>query len=122
VVAATIAVAGMRQDPRIKLLAYTGAQRSTFLPELPTVIEAGLPGYTFDSWIGLLAPAGTPKAEIDRIHTAVQKAMAEPTVKERLQRLGVEYTSMSPADFQKLLQADWDNAAQIVKTSGAKVD
>ncbi|MEK0416924.1 MAG: putative extracytoplasmic binding receptor, partial [Pseudomonadota bacterium] len=94
----------------------------TFLPELPTVIEAGLPGYTFDSWIGLLAPAGTPKAEIDRIHAAVQKAMAEPTVKERLLRLGVEYTPMSPADFQKLLQADWDNAAQIVKTSGAKVD
>ena len=122
VVAATIGVAGMRQDPRIKLLAYTGAQRSTFLPELPTVMEAGLPGYTFESWIGLLAPAGTPKAEIDRINAAVQKAMTDPAVKDRLLRLGVEYNPMSPADFQKLLLADWDNAAQIVKTSGAKVD
>ena len=86
------------------------------------LMEAGLPGYTFDSWIGLLAPAGIPKAEVERINAAVQMAMAEPAVKERLLRLGVEYTPMSATDFQKLLIADWDNAAQIVKSSGARVD
>ena len=61
VTSATIGVVGFRQDGRIKLLAYTGAKRSQFLPELPTVAESGLPGYSFDSWMGLLGPAHSPK-------------------------------------------------------------
>jgi len=122
VTAASIGVVGFRQDPRIKLLAYTGPKRSRFMPELPTVSEAGVPGYQFDSWIGLLAPAGMPRAEVERISAAVQKVFSEPSVIDRLNRLGVEYTPMSPDDFQKLLRADWDNAGQIVKASGAKVE
>jgi tripartite-type tricarboxylate transporter receptor subunit TctC len=122
VTAATIGVVGFRQDPRIKLLAYTGAKRSRFMPELPTVAEAGLPGYKFDSWIGLLGPAAMPKAEQDRINNAVQKALADPAVIERFKNLGVEMTTASPDEFQQILRADWDNAALIVKSSGAKVE
>jgi len=122
VTAATIGLVGFRQDPRIKLLAYTGAKRSRFMPELPTVAEAGLPGYKFDSWLGLLAPAATPKAEQDRINQAVQKALSDPAVIERFKNLGVETSFANPEEFQQILRADWDNAGLIVKSSGAKVE
>jgi tripartite-type tricarboxylate transporter receptor subunit TctC len=122
VVPAVIGVVPFKQDPRIKLLAYTGTTRSRFLPELPTVAEAGVPGYKFDSWIGLLAPAATPKAEVERINAALQKVLADPAVQQRFANLGVETMPMSADDFQKLLRADWDVAAAIVKASGAKVE
>jgi tripartite-type tricarboxylate transporter receptor subunit TctC len=122
VTGATIGLVGFRQDPRIKLLAYTGAKRSKFLPDLPTVSESGLTGFRFDSWFGLLAPAGTPKAEIDKINTAFQKAIADPIVQDRLSRVGLEVSTASPEEFMAILRADWDSAAAIVKASGAKVE
>jgi tripartite-type tricarboxylate transporter receptor subunit TctC len=122
VVPAVIGVVPFRQDARIKLLAYTGTTRSRFLPELPTVAEAGVPGYKFDSWIGLLAPAAMPKAEVERMNAAMQKVLADPAVQQRFANLGVEMAPMSSDDFQKLLRADWDTAGAIVKASGAKVE
>jgi tripartite-type tricarboxylate transporter receptor subunit TctC len=122
VTAATTAVVGYRADPRIKLLAYTGAQRSKFLPDLPTVADSGLPGYKFDSWMGVLAPAGLPRAELERLNSAVQKALAEPAVLERFVRLGIEISTASPDEFQRILRADWDSAGQIVKMSGARIE
>lgn len=122
VVPAVIGVVPFKQDARIKLLAYTGPQRSRFLPELPTVAEAGVPGYKFDSWIGLLGPAAMPKAEVERINAAMQKVLADPAVQQRFNNLGVETAPMSSDDFQKLLRADWDTAGAIVKASGAKVE
>jgi tripartite-type tricarboxylate transporter receptor subunit TctC len=124
VTSATIGVVGYRQDPRIKLLAYTGPQRSKFLPEVPSVSEAGVSGYRFDSWMGVLAPAGTPAAEVQRLNAAIQKVLADPVVQERLARLGVEQTSahVSSDEFQKILRADWDTAGQIVKASGARLE
>lgn len=122
VTAATIGLVGFKQDPRIKLLAYTGTKRSRFMPDLPTVAEAGLPGYKFDSWLGLLGPASMPKAEQERINNAVQKALADPAVIERFKNLGVETATASPDEFQQILRADWETAGQIVKSSGAKVE
>jgi tripartite-type tricarboxylate transporter receptor subunit TctC len=122
VTGATIGLVGFRQDARIKLLAYTGAKRSKFLPDLPTVSESGLTGFRFDSWFGLLAPAGTPKAEIDKINTAFQKAIADPIVQDRLSRVGLEVVTASPEEFMAILRTDWENAAAIVKASGAKVE
>jgi tripartite-type tricarboxylate transporter receptor subunit TctC len=122
VVPAVIGVVPFRQDPRIKLLAYTGTQRSRFLPELPTVAEAGVPGYKFDSWFGLLAPAAMPKAEVERMNAAMLKVLADPAVQQRFANLGVETAPMSSDEFNKLLRADWDTAATIVKVSGAKVE
>jgi tripartite-type tricarboxylate transporter receptor subunit TctC len=123
VTSALIGITAFKQDPRIKLLAYTGTQRSKFLPELPTVAEAGVPGYKFDSWIGVLAPATMPKAEVDRLNAAINKALADPAVQERLSRLGVETgTAMAPDEFQKLLRADWDAAGALVKASGARIE
>jgi len=122
VTGATIGLVGFRQDARIKLLAYTGSKRSKFLPDLPTVSESGLTGFRFDSWFGLLAPAGTPKAEIDKINTAFQKAIADPAVQDRLSRVGLEVVTASPEEFMAILRTDWENAAAIVKASGAKVE
>jgi len=123
VTSALIGITAFKQDPRIKLLAYTGTQRSKFLPELPTVAEAGVPGYKFDSWIGVLAPSTMPKAEVDKLNAAINKALADPAVQERLTRLGVETgPAMSPDDFQKLLRADYEAAGVLVKASGARIE
>jgi tripartite-type tricarboxylate transporter receptor subunit TctC len=123
VTSALIGITAFKQDPRIKLLAYTGTQRSKFLPELPTVAEAVVPGYKFDSWIGVLAPSTMPKAEVDRLNAAINKALADPAVQERLTRLGVETgPSMSSDEFQKLLRADYEAAGVLVKASGARIE
>lgn len=122
VTSATIGVVQFRNDPRLKLLAYTGRTRSRFLPDLPTVAESGYPGFLFDSWMGLLGPAGMPRAEIDRINGAMQKVLAEPAIQERFARLGIELSVMGTDAFQALLKADWDSAGAIVKASGAKID
>ncbi|MBE7367247.1 tripartite tricarboxylate transporter substrate binding protein [Ramlibacter pallidus] len=122
VTSSLIGVTGFKSDARLKILAYTGTQRSKFMPELPTVAEAGVPGYKFDSWIGVLAPAGTPKAEVDRLNAAINKVLQDPVVQERLTRLGVEGGTLSPDEFQKLLRADWDSAGAIVKASGARIE
>lgn len=122
VTSALIGLTAFKQDPRIKLLAYTGTTRSKFLPDLPTVGEAGVAGYKFESWIGVLAPAGLPRAELEKLNAAINKALSLPEVQERLTRLGVEAGTMGADDFQKLLRADWDNAGAIVKASGARIE
>ncbi|MFY1875083.1 tripartite tricarboxylate transporter substrate-binding protein [Achromobacter xylosoxidans] len=122
VTAATIGVTGYRNDPRVTFLAYTGKQRSRFAPDLPTVAESGLPGYAFDSWLGLLAPAGIAPAERDKLNTAVNSVLADPKVQARLAALGVEAEARSPAQFQELLKADWDAAGKLVAASGARVE
>ncbi|GAB3771499.1 tripartite tricarboxylate transporter substrate binding protein [Ramlibacter monticola] len=122
VASSLIGVMGFKQDPRIKILAYTGAQRSKFMPELPTVAEAGVAGYRFDSWIGLLAPASLPKAEVEKINAAMQKVLALPAVQERLANLGVEPGTMSSDEFQALLRSDYEQAGVLVKASGARIE
>jgi len=122
VTSSLIGVAGFRQDPRIRILAYTGTQRSKFMPELPTVAEAGVPSYKFDSWIGVLAPSTMPKAEVERLNAAINKVLQEPAVQQRLATLGVEAGTMSSDEFQKLLRADYDAAGVLVKASGARIE
>jgi tripartite-type tricarboxylate transporter receptor subunit TctC len=122
VTSSLIGVTGFRNDPRMKILAYTGPQRSKFMPELPTVAEAGVPGYKFDSWIGVLAPASLPKAEVEKINAAMNKVLAMPAVQERLATLGVEPGTMSSDEFQKLLRADYEQAGVLVKASGARIE
>ncbi|MES2936934.1 MAG: tripartite tricarboxylate transporter substrate binding protein [Pseudomonadota bacterium] len=123
VTSSLIGLVPFKQDARIKILAYTGTQRSRFMPELPTVAEAGVANYKFDSWIGVLAPAGMPKAELDKLNAAINKVLALPEVQERLTRLGVETgPAMATDEFQKLLRADYENAGVLVKASGARIE
>lgn len=122
VTAATIGVTAYRNDPRVTFLAYTGKTRSRFAPDLPTVAESGLPGYAFDSWLGLLAPAGISAADRDQINAAVNKVLANPKVQARLASLGVEAEAKSAAQFQELLKADFEAAGKVVAASGARVE
>jgi tripartite-type tricarboxylate transporter receptor subunit TctC len=122
VISASIGVMGFQNDARMKLLATTGERRSPFLPNLPTIAESGLPGYSFDSWIGVLAPADTPRAEIDKLHAAIDKVLSDAEIQERFKRFGVEPRKQSVDAFQKLLRADWDAMGVVVKAAGAKVE
>ncbi len=121
-VAAVIGLTGFVNDPRIKLLAYTGDKRSRFLPDVPTVAESGVPGFKFDTWFALLAPASMPAAEVDRFHAALTKVLAEPVVQERLARLGMEPGTMSVDELNRMLKADYQAAGALVKSTGARIE
>ena len=122
VIAATIGALAFAKDSRLRLLGVTSLKRSKYLPDLPTIAESGLPGYEFDSWFGLLGPAATPPAAANRINDAVARLLKDPVILERLDKQGIEPRALSNADFSKLLAADFQRMAQVVKASGAKLD
>jgi tripartite-type tricarboxylate transporter receptor subunit TctC len=121
-IAAVIALTGFAQDHRIRMLAFSGKQRSTLLPNLPTIAESGLPDFSFETWFALLAPSSMPADEIARIHTAMIKVLEDQSVQERLQRQGMELGNKSLDDLSKLLKNDYVAAESLVKASGAKID
>ena len=121
VISATIGAIPFAKDPRMRLLGVTGAKRSKYLPELPTIGEA-LPGYVFDSWLGLVGPAAMPRATADRINAAMQKVLEDPVVLDRLSKQGVDPKAMSVDEFNALLKADAEKMAKVVKASGARID
>ena len=106
---------------KIKLIALSSAKRHPDLPNVPTVNEM-LPGFLTGSWQGLLAPAGTPRAVIDKLHAEVQRITALPDVKERLAALGAEPSSMTPADFATWLKNEIPAMAKIVKDEKITVE
>lgn len=120
--AAVIGVVGLKDDARIKLLAYTGDKRSRFLPDVPTVAEAAAPGFKYDTWFALLAPASMPKADVEKIHAAANKVLAMPVVQERLQRLGMEPGTMSLEELNRMLKADYETAGALVKATKARIE
>src|SRR5437763_6424595 len=122
VIAANIGAIPYVNDPRVRALASTGSKRSKFLPALPTVDEAGVRSYSFDSWIGLLGPAGIPPQTVAAISAAVAKLLKDPVILERLDKQGVVPQAMSPPAFGELLRADYAKMARVVKLSGARID
>ena len=122
VIAATIGAIPFAKDARVRLIGMTGPQRSKFLPELPTVAEGGLPGYAFTSWIGILGPAGIPKATVDQLGAAMASLMKDPVILERLARQGVEPRYLGPEEFAALLRKDFEVMARVVKASGARIE
>jgi tripartite-type tricarboxylate transporter receptor subunit TctC len=102
-------------------LGTTGKQRSAIMPEVPTVDEAGVPGYEATIWLGVMAPAGTPKPIIDKLNGEIQKIVQRADVKEAWAKQGAVPMAMSPAEFDKYLRTDVEKWAQVVKVSGASV-
>jgi tripartite-type tricarboxylate transporter receptor subunit TctC len=107
---------------KLKALAVTSAQRSPAAPELPTVAESGLPGYEVVAWNGLLAPAGTPKAVIDRLSEELAKAMAVAQVREKFSVQGFAASWDTPEQFGGFLRSEVAKWTKTVKASGATLD
>ena len=107
---------------RLRPLAVCTAKRSVVLPELPTVAEAGVPGYEATNWVGMLAPAGTPRDIIARLHQEIVRILALPDVRDRLLTAGIEPAPlMTPEQFGEYLRAEVVKWGKVVKAAGIKV-
>ena len=107
---------------RLIPLAVSSAKRNAALPQLPTVAEAGVPGYEAIEWNGMMVPAGTPIAVIRRLHEAVVKAAAIPDVKERVTALGADFVTTSPEEFDAFIKRELTVWSKVVKEVGIKID
>ena len=107
-------------ESQVRALATTGKTRSTVLPNIPTAGEAGVPGYEATIWLGLMAPAGTPKRVIDKLNAAVNAAVKRPEIIKLWTEQGVVPMSMTPEEFDKYLRRDIVKWAEVVKKFGDK--
>jgi tripartite-type tricarboxylate transporter receptor subunit TctC len=107
---------------RLKGLAVTHARRNPALPDVPTIAEAGVKGGESGSWIALLAPAGTPRSVIDKLAADVKEAVGAPEVREKLVGQGAVPQSTTPAELQRLINADAARYGKIIRDKGVKID
>ena len=115
-------VIGQIKGGKVRAIAVASAKRSPALPDVPTVAAAGYPGFDADSWYGLLMPAGTPPAIVQRVNAEVNKLLAIPELRERIGAEGGEALGGTPERFTALLKADLAKWGNAVRQSGAKVD
>lgn len=109
------------RDGKLLALAVSTAQRSSVLPNVPTVAEAGLPGFDYSLWVGMFAPADTPPVIVDRIARDVRAVAQAPEVKERLTALGAEPMPMTPSEFTRFVDSEIAESAKVVKAAGIKL-
>jgi len=106
------------QDQKIRAVASSGTQRSPFLPDVPTVAEAGVPGYEVTSWNGVFAPMGTPAPIIELLNAAIREIVAIPELKQRYADLGIEARASTPEELKTRLQADIAKWAALIERAG----
>jgi len=107
---------------KVRALGTTGLQRSTVMPEVPTISEAGVKGYETTIWLGIMAPAGTPRAVTDRLNAEITKVVNRPDVKKTWSEQGAQPMTMTVVEFEKYLNGDIAKWAKVVKISGARAD
>ncbi len=107
---------------KLRALAVTTAKRVAAAPELPTVAESGVPGYEITIWNGLLAPSGTPKPVLDRLHAEVLKVLAMPEVKQSFTNIGAEIVTSTPVQFAAFIKSDLAKYAKVVKDADVRID
>jgi tripartite-type tricarboxylate transporter receptor subunit TctC len=107
---------------KVKALATSGAKRSPVTPELPTLAEAGVPGYESGIWLGLMAPAGTPRPVLEKLNAEVNKLLDSAEVRENWAKQGTTAMGMSIGQFEKFLREEIVKWAKVVKLAGVKVD
>jgi tripartite-type tricarboxylate transporter receptor subunit TctC len=107
---------------KLKALATSGKVRSAVLPEVPTLNEAGVPGYDAVIWLGIMAPAGTPKPIVDRLNAEITRAVNAPDIRKAWTEQGAVPMSMTPEEFGRFMRDDIEKWARIVRISGAKPD
>jgi tripartite-type tricarboxylate transporter receptor subunit TctC len=108
------------QAGQVRALGTTGKTRSSLLPDVPTVAEAGVPGYEATIWLGIMAPAGTPKAIVDKLNAEISKVVTRPATKEAWAKQGAIPLVMTPAEFEAYLRADIDKWAGVIQKAGIK--
>jgi tripartite-type tricarboxylate transporter receptor subunit TctC len=107
---------------RVRGLAVTSAKRTEVLPDVPTLAEAGVPGYEATTWTGLVAPAGMPRAIIARLNAEVNKMVASPSFKEKIAPIGSEPMAGTPEQFAQFIKSESAKWAEVIRKSGAKID
>ena len=105
---------------QLRALGTGGAKRSPVLPDIPTIAEAGVPGYQATNWLGIIAPAGTPKEIIDRVHAALAAAQDSPDTQKRLESEGADIVRMSSEEFGAFMVSEMEKWGKVVKESGIK--
>ena len=120
VISSTTAIIQHVRAGRARALAVTGPQRATIAPDIPTVAEAGLPGYVVTGWFGMLAPAKTPTAIVEHLNAEVNRVL--PSLRERYAELGTELVGGTSREFGEFIKAELAKWARVVKASGAKPD
>ena len=107
---------------RVKGIAVSGPRRSPVFPDLPTIAEAGVPGYETVAWGGMIGPAKLPPEIVQRLNLEIKKALAAPTVVERFKQLDTEPDGGTPEEFMALVKRETPKWAEVIRRSGAKVD
>ena len=107
---------------RLRALAVTSAKRSSAAPEVPTLMEAGVPDFEYSTWYGLLAPAATRREIVDKLHAAALKVLGREDLKQRFEAQGVDALSSSPAEFSKYLRSETLKWGKVVKATGARAE
>jgi tripartite-type tricarboxylate transporter receptor subunit TctC len=114
-------IVGQVHAGKLKALGTSGKKRSPVTPDVPTISEAGVPGYEATIWLGLMAPAKTPKPVIEKLSSAVNKVINSPDVKENWAKQGAVPMGMTPDEFGKFIRADIQKWAKLVKETGMKL-
>jgi tripartite-type tricarboxylate transporter receptor subunit TctC len=115
-------MAGNIAAGQVKALATTGKTRSVMLPNVPTLTESGVPGYEAISWLGFMAPAGTPAPIVQKLNAEIGKLVSRPEIKEAWAKQSVEPSVMSAAEYDRFLRSEVEKWAEVVKVSGAKIE
>jgi tripartite-type tricarboxylate transporter receptor subunit TctC len=110
------------KDGKLKVLAISSAKRFSSAPDIPTVAEAAFPGFETGSWQGIVAPAGTPPAIVNKLHADVMKILSTPEMKERLDKAGAEVRAMTPQQFGSFIGSEKARWAKVAKESGEKFE
>jgi tripartite-type tricarboxylate transporter receptor subunit TctC len=110
------------QAGKLRALAVTPAKRTAILPDVPTVAEAGVPGYEASVWFGVFAPAGTPKAVIARLHAEILKALNTADLRARMVAMGTDISGMGPAEFQTFVRKEVPKWAEVVRKANVKIN
>jgi tripartite-type tricarboxylate transporter receptor subunit TctC len=118
---AVTAMKGNIDAGQVRALATTGEKRSPVLPDVPTVSEAGVPGYEATIWLGIMAPKGTPQEIVDRLNAEIARIIAKPSIREAWAKQGAVPMTMSPAAFDAFLRRDIDKWAKVIQQAGIKV-
>ena len=118
---AVTAMKGAIDAGEVRALATTGLQRSTVMPNVPTVNESGVPGYEATIWLGIMAPKGTPKEIVDRLNAEIGKIIAKPEIRDAWAKQGAVPMTMTPDQFGAFLKQDIEKWAKVIKTAGIAI-